>query len=56
MQWFTRELQQFAEDVETVFLCDLPMKQLTPAQEDSLLTATHCHICEKPFTKDDVRN
>lgn len=55
MQWFVKELHQFAEDVETVFLCPLPMETLTPQQQRSFIRATHCHICEKPFTESDKK-
>lgn len=55
MQWFVKELQDFAENVETVFLCDLPMNELTPEEMESFYSSTVCHICEKPFTEDDKR-
>lgn len=55
MMWFMRELQQFAEDVETVFQCPMPMTHLTPKQWKEYHMATHCHICEQPFTKDDKK-
>ncbi|KAJ8910221.1 hypothetical protein NQ315_015913 [Exocentrus adspersus] len=54
MSWFAREMTQFAEDVETVFLCPFDIK-LTPTQEADFNKATHCHICEQPFKPDDVK-
>ncbi|GJQ80609.1 hypothetical protein Trydic_g4983 [Trypoxylus dichotomus] len=52
-EWFAEEMRQFAEDVETVFLCPLPIEPLTPAQELEFGSISHCHICERPF---DVRD
>ncbi|XP_031346482.1 uncharacterized protein LOC116174878 [Photinus pyralis] len=49
MRWFADEMNQLAEDVSTVFLCPYKM-QMTPQQEIEFQTATHCHICEQPFT------
>lgn len=50
VDWFVSELAQFAEDVETVFLCDLPMDPLTVRQKREFQKASHCHICESPFS------
>ncbi|CAH1107328.1 unnamed protein product [Psylliodes chrysocephalus] len=54
MQWFTKELEQLAEDAETVFLCPYDMN-ITPEQEIKFQKATHCHICEKPFAQGDKK-
>ncbi|KAJ8912083.1 hypothetical protein NQ315_000589 [Exocentrus adspersus] len=54
MSWFAREMNQFAENVETVFLSPFDIK-LTPTQEADFNRATHCHICEQPFEPDDVK-
>lgn len=54
-QWFADELCQLSEDLETVFLCPLPMEKLTPIQNDMFNKATHCHICESIFKLDDKR-
>ncbi|KAK9695902.1 Recombination endonuclease VII [Popillia japonica] len=42
-------MKQLAENIETVFLCPLPMDPLTPEQETEFHHITHCHICEQPF-------
>ena len=55
MQWFVNQLHDFAEDVETVFLCDLPMDALTFEQQNEFNTATHCHICEGLFLENEKR-
>ncbi|KAJ8914908.1 hypothetical protein NQ315_016062 [Exocentrus adspersus] len=54
MSWFAREMNQFAEDVKTVFLCPFDIK-LTPTQEADFIRTPHCHICEQPFKPDDVK-
>ncbi|XP_044748775.1 uncharacterized protein LOC123309638 [Coccinella septempunctata] len=48
MKWFADELNQFAEDVETVFLCPYDI-DMTPPQNIEFKKATHCHICGKNF-------
>lgn len=48
MKWFADEMTQFAEDVETVFLCPYDI-DMTPQQETEFQKATHCHICEEMF-------
>ena len=46
-KWFVEELEQLAEDAETVFMCPIPMDQLTHDQKAAYRQATECHICEK---------
>lgn len=48
MKWFAEEVNQFAENVETVFLCDYPI-DISPQQEEEFHKATSCHICDEPF-------
>ncbi|XP_030751512.1 uncharacterized protein LOC115879024 [Sitophilus oryzae] len=55
IEWFVKELFDFAENVETVFLCDLPMDMLTPEQTRAFLNSKLCHICESPFNTDDKK-
>jgi len=55
IKWFINELQSFAENVETVFLCDLPMSELTDGQVFEYENAHLCHICEKPFGESDIK-
>lgn len=56
IEWFTTQLKQFSEDVETVFLCPLPMDELTPKQQADFYKATTCHICEQALGDDRVRD
>ena len=46
-KWFAEELKQLAEDAETIFMCPIPMDQLTHDQKATYRQATECHICEK---------
>jgi len=55
IRWFTQELKQFAENVETVFLNPLPMDQLNSQQIRDFNFATICHICGKPFSSSDEK-
>ncbi|XP_071054718.1 uncharacterized protein [Onthophagus taurus] len=54
-QWFVTEMKQLAEDVETIFLCPLPMEPLTEPQELEFRSLSCCHICENRFDVGDVR-
>lgn len=54
MSWFAAELQQFAENVETVFSCPYDIT-MTSKQEEEFKKVTHCHICESPFKPEDKR-
>ncbi|XP_055388367.1 uncharacterized protein LOC129616887 [Condylostylus longicornis] len=53
--WFVKELEKFAEDVETVFLCPLPMDKLTEEQNKDFESAKLCHICEGKFDHSDQK-
>ena len=53
--WFINELHNFAIDVETVFLCPIPMHTLTKQEHDEFYTIKNCHICEEIFDKNDIR-
>lgn len=55
MRWFVKELNEFAENVETVFLCDLPMNTLTIDEKYTFNNAKLCYICEKTFVEGDKR-
>ncbi|CAH1115853.1 unnamed protein product [Psylliodes chrysocephalus] len=54
MQWFADEMAQLAEDMATVFWCPYDI-HMTPTQEAEFQKATHCHICEEPFTTEDKK-
>ncbi|CAH1110463.1 unnamed protein product [Psylliodes chrysocephalus] len=52
--FFADEMAQLAEDMATVFWCPYDI-HMTPSQEDEFQKATHCHICEEPFTTEDKK-
>ncbi|XP_074026644.1 uncharacterized protein [Leptinotarsa decemlineata] len=54
MQWFADEMSQLAEDMTTVFWCPFDI-DMTAEQEVEFRRATHCHICEEPFTPGDKK-
>ncbi|CAH1106760.1 unnamed protein product [Psylliodes chrysocephalus] len=54
MQWFADEIAQLAEDIATVFWCPYDI-DMTADQEAEFRKATHCHICEEPFTAEDKK-
>lgn len=56
VQWFVQELQQLAEDIETVHWCPVPMDKLSGEQYSLYYRATKCHICERPIGQDRVRD
>ncbi|XP_023018520.2 uncharacterized protein [Leptinotarsa decemlineata] len=53
-QWFADEVSQLAEDMTTVFWCPFDI-DMTAEQEVEFRRATHCHICEEPFTPEDKK-
>lgn len=55
IEWFVSELEQFAEDVETVILTPLPMDTLSINQNRDFELPTICHICEKSFNEQDKK-
>ena len=55
VSWFTKELKNLAQHVHTNLSTNVPMINLTSDECDKFHSATHCHICEKPFTQDDIR-
>ncbi|XP_044760245.1 uncharacterized protein LOC123317702 [Coccinella septempunctata] len=54
MKWFADEMNQFAGDVDSVFLCPYDI-DMTPKQEVEFRKATHCHICEEMFKPEDKK-
>lgn len=49
MEWFTKELKQLSEDIETVFLCPYEMDPLSSEEEEDFQQSTHCYICNQLF-------
>ncbi|GJQ82404.1 hypothetical protein Trydic_g11820 [Trypoxylus dichotomus] len=54
-KWFANEMKELAEDIEPVFLCPLPIDNLTPAQKLEFRSVPRCHICEQPFSVGECR-
>ncbi|XP_074035974.1 uncharacterized protein [Leptinotarsa decemlineata] len=54
MQWFADEMGKLAEDMASVFWCPYDI-DMTVKQEVEFQRATHCHICEEPFTPEDKK-
>jgi len=52
--WFSEELKNLAIRVKTILMTtNVPMVYLTFEEWEKFHSATHCHICEKPFTQED---
>jgi len=55
ISWFVKELEELAYRVKTLLSINVPMGALSREQWEAHHNATHCHICEKPFTPDGTR-
>ncbi|XP_076621597.1 uncharacterized protein LOC143342002 [Colletes latitarsis] len=55
VSWFVRQLQDLSHRVKSILSINVPMENLSAEQLRNFNTATHCHICETPFTRDDKR-
>lgn len=55
IKWFISELQSIALYANNILENSQPMETLSFEQEVNYATATHCHICTKPFTFTDVK-
>ncbi|KYN22653.1 hypothetical protein ALC57_04943 [Trachymyrmex cornetzi] len=53
--WFVKELRQLAHSVQSVISANVPMVDFTRDDWEKFNSASHCHVCEKPFTPDDKR-
>uniref|UniRef100_V5GS91 DNA-directed DNA polymerase n=1 Tax=Anoplophora glabripennis TaxID=217634 RepID=V5GS91_ANOGL len=54
-EWFVRELEHIADEVNNILSHPKPMEPLTAAQKFEHDNAKFCHICEKPFTSFDIK-
>ncbi|KYN08250.1 hypothetical protein ALC62_00761 [Cyphomyrmex costatus] len=54
ISWFADELKNLAHSVQSVISTNVPM-DFTQDDWRKFNNATHCHVCEKPFAKDDTR-
>ena len=55
VSWFVEELKNLAQRVKIILTTNVPMVNLTREEWEKFNSATHCHICEKPFVSDDTR-
>ncbi|KAL6421203.1 hypothetical protein ACFW04_013754 [Cataglyphis niger] len=53
--WFVEELKNLAHRVKNIISTNVPIVTLLREQCETFRSATHCHICEKPFAPDDIR-
>jgi len=51
--WFAEELRVLAHNVKSILSANVPM-EFTRDDLEKFDNATHCHVCEKPFTPDDA--
>ncbi|KYN08269.1 hypothetical protein ALC62_00752 [Cyphomyrmex costatus] len=54
ISWFADELKNLTHSVQSVISTNVPM-DFTQDDWRKFNSATHCHVCEKPFMKDDTR-
>jgi len=53
--WFTEQLRNLAHNVNCILSDNIPMVDFTRDDWEKFNSATHCHVCEKPFAPDDTR-
>ncbi|EZA48753.1 hypothetical protein X777_13146 [Ooceraea biroi] len=53
--WFVKQLKDLAHRVKSILSRNVSMVELTRDEREKYNSATHCHICEKPFALDDTR-
>ncbi|KYM93980.1 hypothetical protein ALC62_15425 [Cyphomyrmex costatus] len=53
--WFARELRDLAHRVKDRVSVNVPMEALSKGQWEAYRSATHCHVCEKPFAPNEKR-
>ena len=56
IEWFMRELHEISQNVDSYLTNIIPMEKLTLEQGEKFHSARICHICEKPFKRDDIRH
>ena len=53
--WFAKELENLAHSVKARISANVPMEPLTKQQQEAFRNAKFCHICENPFSQDELR-
>ena len=54
-KWFVQSLHSLAVKLDDTYKHPKPMSHLTSLENIMIDEAPPCHICEKPFTKEDTR-
>ncbi|XP_076278400.1 uncharacterized protein LOC143208149 [Lasioglossum baleicum] len=52
--WFVNRLYELSCKLQPIFDKTVPMNPLTEVEKLNFHTATHCHVCEKPFDTSDA--
>ncbi|XP_036146615.1 uncharacterized protein LOC118646876 [Monomorium pharaonis] len=52
--WFAEQLRNIAHNVKDILSANVPM-DFTRDEWENFYSATHCHVCEKPFAPNDTR-
>lgn len=55
IKWFVEELKELACSVKIILKTNVTMETLSKEQWKKFDSATHCHVCDKPFVQDDIR-
>jgi len=53
--WFAKELKNLAYNIKTILSTNISMADFTRNDWIKFNTDMYCHVCEKPFAKDDIR-
>ncbi|KAB0805098.1 hypothetical protein PPYR_02068 [Photinus pyralis] len=53
--WFINHLRSIAMWTNTIINNPRPMERLSEKQQQDFESATHCHICEKVFSENEIR-
>ena len=55
ISWFAKQLEELAHNIKIRLSANVPMNALSKEQWEAYHSATHCHICDRPFAPDDTR-
>ncbi|XP_050308625.1 uncharacterized protein LOC126745018 [Anthonomus grandis grandis] len=55
ISWFCLKLQKLAHQLNPIFYNIVSMLPLSTSEQESFNTSTMCHICQKPFSEDDIK-
>ncbi|XP_070158058.1 uncharacterized protein [Polyergus mexicanus] len=55
VSWFVKELYDIALRMRTILDTDVLITNFTSDEWERFMSATHCHVCERPFELEDAR-